>query len=112
MNTGAKSAGEAVPRNNDAPPSQDGRPRGRRPAWQRAILVPGVLVAVFLVVRALVELATIHYNTPASYARDWGGPSLAGVLAVHTGPAVLILAAAAVWLRRHWRRTHPLSSAA
>jgi len=25
---------------------------------------------------------------------------------------VLILAGAAVWLRRHWRRTHRLSSAA
>ena len=31
------------------------------------------------------------------------GPSLAGVFAVHTGPAVLILAGAALWLRRHGR---------
>ena len=40
------------------------------------------------------------------------GLAIGGVLAVHTGPAVLILAGAAVWLRRHWRRTHRLSSAA
>ena len=48
----------------------------------------------------------------ASYRLDWGGPSLAGVFAVHTGPAVLILAGTALWLRRHWRRTHRLTSAA
>jgi hypothetical protein len=48
----------------------------------------------------------------ASYRLDWGGPSLAGVFAVHTGPAVLILAGTALWLRRHWRPTHRLTAMA
>ena len=95
MNTASNSAGEA------APTSQEGRPQGRRPAWQRLLLAPAVLFAVFLVVRALVELATIHYNVPASYDKDWGGPSLAGVLAVHAGPGIAVLVATAWWgLRR------------
>jgi hypothetical protein len=65
-------------------------------------------LAAYLVVRALVELATIHYNVPASYAKDWGGPSLAGVLAVHAGPGIA-LALATVWwgLRRGPARQLP-----
>ena len=81
--------------------SQAGRARGRRPVWQRVLLVPAVLLAAYLVVRAIVEVATIHYGVPASYARDWGGPSLAGVLAVHAGPGLAVIAAAIWWgLRR------------
>jgi hypothetical protein len=38
----------------------------------------GVLLGVFFVVRAVVELLTIEYSDPSSYADDWGGPSLAG----------------------------------
>ena len=72
----------------------------------------GGVLAVYLVGRGIAEFFTVNYSDPASYRLDWGGPSLAGVFAVHTGPAVLILAGAAVWLRRHWRRTHRLSSAA
>jgi hypothetical protein len=75
-------------------------------------LVIGGVLAVYLVGRGIAEFFTINYSDPASYRLDWGGPSLADVFAVHTGPAVLILAGAAVWLRRHWRRTHRLSSAA
>jgi hypothetical protein len=75
-------------------------------------LAIGGVLAVYLVGRGIAEFFTVNYSDPASYRLDWGGPSLAGVFAVHTGPAVLILAGAAVWLRRHWRRTHPLSSAA
>jgi hypothetical protein len=63
--------------------------------------VPVVLVAGFLVVRALVELATIHYNLPATYAKDWGGPSLAGVLAVHAGPGIAVALGTVWWVLRH-----------
>jgi hypothetical protein len=68
------------------------------------------LFAVYLVVRALVELATIHYGDPASYARDWGGPSLAGVLAVHAGPGIAVAVATVWWglrrgpVRLPWKR--------
>jgi hypothetical protein len=64
-------------------------------------MVPGVLLAAYLVVRALVELATIHYNVPASYRQDWGGPSLAGVLAVHAGPGIGVALGTVWWVLRH-----------
>lgn len=47
---------------------------------------------------------TVHYNDPASYRNDWGGPSLAGVFAVHSGPTVAIVAGTAIYLRRRFRR--------
>lgn len=59
------------------------------------------VVALFLVARGIAEVFTLHYSDPASYGRDWGGPSLAGVLAVHSGPAVLIVAGIALLI---WRR--------
>jgi hypothetical protein len=86
-------------------------PRRHPVARALGLILCGTL-AVYLVGRGIAEFFTVNYSDPASYRLDWGGPSLAGVFAVHTGPAVLILAGAAVWLRRHWRRTHRLSSAA
>jgi hypothetical protein len=61
------------------------------------------LLAVYLVVRGVVEFFTVDYSDPASYRGDWGGPSLAGVLAVHSGPAAVIVTAAGIYLRRRWR---------
>ena len=75
-------------------------------------LAVGGVLALYLVGRGIAEFFTVNYSDPASYRLDWGGPSLAGVFAVHTGPAVLILAGTGVWLRRRWQRSHPLSSAA
>ena len=60
------------------------------------------LLALFLVGRGVAEFFIIHYNDPSSYAHSWGGPSLAGVFAVHSGPAVVIVTTAVVYLRRHW----------
>jgi hypothetical protein len=60
--------------------------------------------AVYLVGRGVAELFLIHYGNPASYAKDWGGPSLAGVLAVHSGPALVIIGCGA-WRWRRGRRT-------
>ena len=59
------------------------------------VIILGCLIAVYLVGRAVVELVTIKYSLPSSYQHDWGGPHLAGVLAVHAGPGVLVLAGAA-----------------
>jgi hypothetical protein len=61
------------------------------------------LLALFLVGRGVAEFFIIHYSDPASYANSWGGPSLAGVFAVHSGPAVLIVTAAALYARRRLR---------
>ena len=53
---------------------------------RNVFVVLGLIVGVFLIVRAIVELIVIDYSDPSSYANDWGGPSLAGVLFVHVGP--------------------------
>jgi hypothetical protein len=71
----------------------------RRPA-RRVLLGLGLIVAAYLVVRGVAEPFVIDLDDPDSYRSDWGGPSLVGVLAVHSGPALVILTAAAVWLVR------------
>jgi hypothetical protein len=72
---------------------------------RRTALIVSAVLAVFLVARGIGELFAIHYSDPASYRKDWGGPSLAGVLAVHTGPALLVIGAAIVWWRRRSKGT-------
>ena len=75
--------------------------RGRRRGfWPWPLLVIGAVLAVYLVGRGVSELILINYSDPASYAKDWGGPSLAGVLAVHSGPGLAIVAAGAWWWLR------------
>ena len=86
----------------DIAPERSSRPH--HPVARALGLTVGGVLAVYLVGRGIAEFFTVNYNDPASYRLDWGGPGLAGVFAVHTGPAVLILAGAAVWLRRHFRR--------
>ena len=72
-------------------------------------IIGGVLGA-FLVARAIAEPFTIDMGDPATYANDWGGPNLLGVLAVHCGPGLLALATAFVLIRRRvGRRARPLS---
>ena len=61
------------------------------------------LLALYLVARGIAEFFTVNYSDPASYRNDWGGPSLAGVFAVHSGPAVAIVAGSVIYLRRRWR---------
>ena len=75
---------------------------------RRIVIALGVIVGVFFIVRAVVELLTIDYSDPSSYADDWGGPSLAGVLLVHCGLGLI----AAVWIGvLLWRRRSSRSSA-
>lgn len=66
----------------------------------------GLIVAIYLVGRAIAEPLLIDVNDPDSYRSNWGGPSLIGVLAVHSGPGLVIVTAAVVWfLRRRSRHT-------
>jgi hypothetical protein len=69
---------------------------------RRISMWAGWAIGVFLVIRALAEPFTIEFGNPASYADDWGGPSLLGVLTVHVLPgivaAVIMIGAL---LRRH-----------
>ena len=75
---------------------------------RRIVIALGVIVGIFFIVRAVVELLTIDYSDPSSYADDWGGPSLAGVLLVHCGLGLV----AAIWIGAFlWRRRSSRSGA-
>lgn len=67
---------------------------------RRLALVAGLVLAAFLIVRAIVELITFPYSDPPSYQHDWGGPSMVGVLLVHCLPGVLAAAAVLLVVRR------------
>ena len=66
-------------------------------------LTLGGIPALFLVGRGVAEFFVLKFSYPASYRNDWGGPSLAGVLAVPSGPALAIVTGTAVII---WRRYH------
>jgi hypothetical protein len=68
-------------------------------------IVVGYLIGAYLVIRAVVELVTIHYGDAASYDHDWGGPNLLGVLAVHCLPGIVALALMIRDIRRRRRST-------
>ncbi|MEV0427520.1 hypothetical protein [Micromonospora sp. NPDC050495] len=38
----------------------------------------GLIIALYFIVRAVVEPFIIDFSDPASYQDDWGGPSLPG----------------------------------
>ena len=50
------------------------------------------ILGAYLVVRAVAEPFVIDVTDPATYRNDWGGPHLAGVLAVHCGPGIVAAA--------------------
>ena len=70
--------------------------------------IVGVLLGLYLIVRAIAEPFVIDTSEPATYRDDWGGPTLAGVLLVHCGPGV-IAAVLLGWalIRRRASRRHP-----
>jgi hypothetical protein len=61
---------------------------------RRVAVVLGVILGLYLIGRALAEPFVTELGDPAAYRNDWGGPSLAGVLAVHCGPGIV----AAAWM--------------
>ncbi|RKR86018.1 putative secreted protein with CGP-CTERM motif [Micromonospora pisi] len=74
---------------------------------RRALGVIGLIIGLYLIVRAALEPFVIDMSDPATYRDDWGGPSLAGVLAVHCGPGIVAaLIIATVLLRRRSTRRH------
>jgi hypothetical protein len=80
-------------------------PSHRRRVTQRACSwTVGCVVGAYLVGRSVAEFFLVGYNDPASYDHAWGGPSLAGVLAVHSGPGLAVLIAVAVLISRRSRR--------
>jgi hypothetical protein len=71
-----------------------------------------VVAALFFIARAVAEPFVIDVTDASTYANDWGGPSLAGVLAVHCGPGVLaamfLYGSVVRW--RNDRKREPVSS--
>ena len=67
-------------------------------------VVFGVILGLYLIGRAIIEPFGIDVSDPATYRHDWGGPSLAGVLAVHCGPGIVAAALMVTALVRRRRR--------
>lgn len=57
---------------------------------RRIAVFLGVVLGLYLTGRAVAELFVIHWGDAARYRNDWGGPSLAGVLAVHCLPGLIL----------------------
>jgi hypothetical protein len=87
-------------------------PRWRRWLLRFAVLVLGGLVALYAVGLGIAEFWVVDYMNSASYRNDWGGPSLAGVFAVHSGPGLLVLIGVLVWLGRRRRARRAVGSSA
>jgi hypothetical protein len=62
--------------------------------------VLGLVVGLYFLGRAIAEPFVIDMTDPSSYQNDWGGPSLAGVLAVHCGPGIIVLVIVGWLIRR------------
>lgn len=59
---------------------------------KRLVVVIAYILGVYLVMRAVAEPFAIDIADPATYRDDWGGPSLAGVIAVHCLPGIVAAA--------------------
>ena len=71
-----------------------------RLSWPRRVrraagLALTALVAVYALLRAVVELFVVNMSQPQTYRHDWGGPHLSGVLLVHCGPGLVVVILAA-----------------
>ncbi|MGH3435266.1 MAG: hypothetical protein ACRDRN_02240 [Sciscionella sp.] len=77
---------------------------------RRALSIVGLVIGLYFVVRAAAEPFLIDVNDPATYRNDWGGPSLAGALAVHCGPgiAAAVIIVTVVLRRRSKRWSRPV----
>jgi hypothetical protein len=70
----------------------------------------GIVLGLFFLVRAIAELVVIDFSDPATYRDDWGGPSLVGVLLVHCGPGLVVVALVAVAVVRRSKRRRRLGT--
>ncbi|GAA1884339.1 hypothetical protein [Asanoa iriomotensis] len=71
---------------------------------KKTLAVIGIVIGAYLIARAAIEPFVIDFGDPSTYERDWGGPGLAGVLAVHCGPGVIALIVFAALLARRRAR--------
>lgn len=59
------------------------------------------IVGAYAIFRGIAELFVVDFDDPASYRDDWGGPSLVGVVLVHSGPGLVALIGAGYLIRRN-----------
>ena len=71
---------------------------------RKVLIALGTVVGLYFIVRAIAEPFVIDFGDPSTYERDWGGPSLPGVLLVHCGPGVLCAALLVLAVRSRRRR--------
>lgn len=50
------------------------------------------LVGLYLMARAVAWPFSVDPSDPTTYQNDWGGPTLAGAVAVHCGPGIVAAA--------------------
>jgi hypothetical protein len=67
---------------------------------RKAAVAMGLALGLYLIVRAAAEPFVIDLSDPAIYRDDWGGPSLLGVLLVHSGSGVVAAIAITIALIR------------
>jgi hypothetical protein len=67
---------------------------------KKVLAVAGVVLGLFFIARAVAWTFQIDPGDAASYADDWGGPSLLGVGAVHCGPGIVSAAILIAWIIR------------
>jgi hypothetical protein len=69
------------------------------------------ILGLYLVIRGIAELFMLDWGNPASYANDWGGPSLVGVLAIHSGPGLVAATIMIIAIVRGRARARRLAAA-
>jgi hypothetical protein len=74
---------------------------------KKVLAVIGIVFGIYAIARAALEPFVVDFGDPSTYQRDWGGPNLAGVLAVHCGPGVVALVVFAVVLLRRRKSATP-----
>jgi hypothetical protein len=67
----------------------------------------GGALGLYLVAGGIADFWIVDCSNPAGYRQAWGGPSLAGVFAVHSGLGFLIIIGISIWLWRRRRSSHP-----
>jgi hypothetical protein len=76
-----------------------------RPRFLKLLyLLFGGLIAIYAVGRGIAEFWVVNYSNPSSYRHSWGGPSLLGVFAVHSGPGLVVLIGAIYLIYRNSKK--------
>ncbi len=81
-----------------------------RSVAKAVLIVLGSLIAVYFIVRAVLEIFVVDFGDPSSYQDAWGGPTLFGVLAVHCGPGLICAVLVVLLVIRRIRRSQGMNA--